>query len=84
MVFCVSDGGVAIAGDFVIGLSDRGCDCVRVQITTSLSVDETNDIAVADKLDRRLGIEFRVMSVGIEEPIIIGIFVMVASDLLLL
>jgi hypothetical protein len=47
-------------------------------------VDQTNDIVVADKLERSLGIVFRLMAVGVEEPVVVGVLVVVASDLLLL
>jgi hypothetical protein len=55
-----------------------------VQVAASLSVDQTNDIVVADKLERSLGIEFGLVAVGVEEPVVVGVLVVVASDLLLL
>jgi hypothetical protein len=84
VILGVSDCGVAVAGNFVVGLGDGSSDGVRVQVAASLSVDQTNDIVVADKLERSLGIEFGLVAVGVEEPVVVGVLVVVASDLLLL
>jgi hypothetical protein len=47
-------------------------------------VNQTNDIVVADILERSLGIELGLVAVGVEEPVVVGILVVVASNLLLL
>jgi hypothetical protein len=84
VILCVANSGVAVARNFVIGLGDRSRNRVRVQITASLSMDQTNNIAVADKLERSFGIKLGLVAVGVEEPVVVGILVVVASDLLLL
>ena len=84
VVLGVADSGVAVARNFVVGLGDGSGDRVRVQVTASLGVDQTNDIAVANILKRSVGIELGLVTVGVEEPVVVGILVVVASDLLLL
>lgn len=84
VVLGVADGGVAVARNFVVGLGDGSGDRVRVQVTASLGVDQTNDIAVANILKGSVGIELGLVTVGVEEPVVVGILVVVASDLLLL
>ena len=55
-----------------------------MQVTAGLSVDETDDIAVANVSDVGvLGVVVRLVPVGVEEPVIVGVLVVVASDLLL-
>lgn len=84
VVLGVSDGGVAVARNFVVCLGDRSSDGVRVQVAASLGVDQTNDIAVANKLEGSLGVEFGLVAVGVEEPVVVGILMVIASNLLLL
>ena len=50
----------------------------------TVPADETNDLAVANELDWCLWIEFRLVSIWVEEPIVIRILVVVACNLLLL
>lgn len=54
-----------------------------VQIPAGLTVDQADGIAITNEPEICLGIVFCLVSVGIDEPIIIGIFVVVASNLLL-
>ena len=68
MVFLVAHRRVAIAGDFVILCSDRGRDLVRVQVTTSLRVQESNFLAMTNEYRFGLAIHSVVVvdeSVGI-------------------
>lgn len=46
-------------------------------------MDETDDIAVANEFQGSLRVKLRFMAVGVEEPVVVRILVMVASDLLL-
>jgi hypothetical protein len=47
-------------------------------------VDKTDDVAVADISDLLvLGVVIAILSVGVEEPVVVGILVVVASNLLL-
>jgi len=84
VVLGISNGSVAVARNFVVCLGDRSSNRVGVQVAAGLSVDQTNGIAVADKLERSIGIELGLVAVGVEEPVVVGVLVVVASDLLLL
>jgi hypothetical protein len=84
VVLGVSDCEVAVARNFPVSLGDRSGDLVRVKVATGLSVDETNDIAVADVSDLGvLCVVVGLLSVGVEEPVVVGVLVVVASNLLL-
>ena len=83
VILGVAHSDVAVARNLQVCLGDRGGDRVRVQVTTSLSVNETDDIAVARVAQLFLGIVWDLVAVGIEEPVVVGILVVVASDLLL-
>ena len=83
MVFLIPDSGVAIARHLVVAFGDWSRNLVGMEISTSLSMDEANDTPIRHKAEWCFGIEFRLTSVRIEEPIVVGVFVMVAGDLLL-
>ena len=84
VILVVTDGSVAVARNFPVGLGDGCGDCVRVQVAAGLSMDETNDIAISDEFERSPPRHTRLVSVWIEEPVVVRIFVVVAGDLLLL
>ena len=84
VVLGVANSCIAVARNLPISLGNGCCDLVRVQVAASLCVNETDDIAIANILDRCLCIELGLMSVGIEEPVVVRILVVIASDLLLL
>jgi hypothetical protein len=84
VILGISDGKVAVARNFPVSLGDRSGDLVRVEVAASLRVYETDDIAVANVSDLLgLGIVVRLLSVRVKEPVVVGILVVVASDLLL-
>jgi hypothetical protein len=84
VILGISDREVAVAGNFPVSLGDRSSDLVRVKVAASLSVDKTNDIAVADVSNLGvLCVVVRLLSVGVEEPVVVGVLVVVASNLLL-
>ena len=83
VIFLVTNSGVAITRNFSIGLGNWGSDLVRVKVTASLGVDQTQDIAVGDKLWWCLSVIFRLGTVWVEPPLVVGIFVMISGDLLL-
>lgn len=84
VVFVVSNGDVSVRGYFVVGFGNRGRNSMRMQVTASLSVNQPDDIAVTNKPKISGGVIVRFLSVGIDEPVVVGILVVVASDLLLL
>jgi hypothetical protein len=84
VVLGVTDCEVAVAGHFPVSLGDRSSDLVRVKVAAGLSVNEADDIAVADVSDLGvLCVVVRLLSVGVEEPVVVGVLVVVASNLLL-
>jgi hypothetical protein len=84
VVLGVTDCEVAVAGHFPVSLGDRSSDLVRVKVAAGLSVNEADDIAVADVSDLGvLCVVVRLLSVGVEEPVVVGVRVVVASNLLL-
>ena len=54
-----------------------------VQVAAGLGVNQSQDIAISNKLDRGLGIKFGIRAVRIEPPFIVGVLVVIAGDLLL-
>ena len=83
VILLVADGGVSVARDFLVRLGDWGGDVVGVQVTASLGVDQANDIAISDVLQGCLWIELGLVAVRVEPPLVVGVFVVVAGDLLL-
>jgi len=84
VILGVSDSKVTVARNFPVGLGDGSSNLVRVEVAAGLSVDKTNDVAVADVSDLLvLGVVVGRLSVGVEEPVVVGVLVVVASNLLL-
>jgi hypothetical protein len=84
VILSVSNGKVTVARHLPISLGDRSGDLVRVKVAASLGVNKTDDIAVADVSNLLiLGVVVRLLSVGVEEPVVVGVLVMVAGNLLL-
>ena len=83
MILGVANSGVAVAGNFPITLCNRGSDLVRVEVAAGLGMEQTNNVTVTGvaKLLIRLVLDF--VAVGVEEPVVVGVLVVVASDLLL-
>ena len=84
MVFVVADCGVAIRRDFIVTLGDGCRNGVGVQVAPGLGMDQAQHMVVRNVFERLFGVVKRFRSIWIEKPIVIGVFVMVASDLLLL
>lgn len=83
VVLVVSDGDVSITRDLVVRLRNGCGDGVGVQIPTSLSMDKTDSIAIADELQIPIGVKFRLLAIRVNKPVIVGILVVIAGDLLL-
>lgn len=56
---------------------------MRVQVAASLSVNESDSVTILDKSWRSFRIEIWFVTVRVEEPIVVGIFVVVTGNLLL-
>lgn len=84
MVFLIANGSVAVCRDLVIGFGHWRRNSMGVEIASGLRVYQANNILVSYVLDRVLRVVQRLVPIWIEEPIVVGIFVMVAGHLLLL
>lgn len=84
MVLGISDSKISIGRNLVISLGDRCSDVMGVKVAAGLGVDETDGILVLHKSEL-LGVLIIIWLVArrVEEPIVVGIFVVVASNLLL-
>lgn len=83
VVLGISHGGVSVAGDFPVTLCDGSSNLMRMQIAAGLSVDEANFVAIAREAKFLIWLVLDIITVGVEEPIIVSILMMIASDLLL-
>lgn len=83
VVLVITNGSVAVTRDLLINLGDRGRDIVRVEVAAGLRVNQTENITVGNKLWWCCSIELWLPAVGVEEPLVVGILVVVAGDLLL-
>lgn len=84
MILGISNGDIAVARYFIVGLSYWGLNAVRVEIPAGLRVEETDDSLVTDKSYRRFWVKLRFLTVRVEEPIVVCILVVVAGNLLLI
>jgi hypothetical protein len=83
VVLGVSNGRVTVARNLVICLGHRSRDGVRVQVSASLSVDKTNDRLVSREAELLLRLVLDLVAVRVEEPVVVGVLVVVTCDLLL-
>ena len=84
MIFGVTNSRVTVAGYFPVSLCNGSIDLVRVQVAAGLSVNQTNLVAVSREAEVLIRTVIRLVAVGVEEPVVVGILVVVAGDLLLL
>lgn len=83
VILVITDSGISITRHFLVRLGDGGGDLVGVEVAASLRVDQTEDIAIGNVLERSLRVVLWLVAVGIEPPLVVGIFVVVAGNLLL-
>ena len=79
MVLGVSDGGVSVARDFVVGLCDWRSDLMRVEVATGHGVDHADSHLVANHLDWCVGVKLGLVSRWVEEPFVVGIMTNLVS-----
>jgi hypothetical protein len=84
VVLVVTNSQVTVAGNFLVASGHRGSDVVRVQIAASLGVDKSNDGVVTNESEVTLRVVVLLSAVGVEEPVVVGVLVVVAGNLLLL
>jgi hypothetical protein len=84
MILLVTNSGVSVTRNFSVGLSNGSSNLVGVKIAAGLGVDKTQDITIGNEFRICLRIILRLGAVGVEPPLVVGIFVVVASNLLLI
>lgn len=83
MVLTITNSRVAVAGHFPVALGDGGSNRVGVEVAASLSVDEADSVTISGETQLAFGVIGGVAAVGIEEPVVVGVLVVVAGNLLL-
>lgn len=84
VVLLITHGKVAIAGDLLVGLGHGSGYLVGVKVAAGLGMDEANSAAITNITDLVRALIISLLpAVRIEEPVVVGIFVVVASHLLL-
>jgi hypothetical protein len=84
VILLIANSQVTVAGNFLVTSSNRGSNVVRVQVATGLSMDESDNRVITNKSEIALGVVVLLSAVGVEEPVVVGILVVVAGNLLLL
>ena len=84
MILVVTNSQVTVRRNLLVASSDGGSNVVRVQVAASLGVNKANDGAVTNETEISLGVVVIISAVGVEEPVVVGVLVVVASNLLLL
>jgi hypothetical protein len=84
VVLVITNSQVTVAGNFLVASGDGGSDVMRVQVAASLSVDKSNDGVVTNESEITLRVVVLLSAVRVEEPIVVSVLVVVASNLLLL
>jgi hypothetical protein len=84
VILVVTNSQVTVRRNLLVASSDGGSNVVRVQVAASLGVDEADDRAVTNETKLSLGVVVIISAVGVEEPVVVGVLVVVASNLLLL
>lgn len=83
MVLIVTDCEVTVRRYFLVTLGDGSWNVVGVQVSARLGVDQTNNRAVSNESWVGLWVVVGIKAVRVEPPVIVGIFVMVTCNLLL-
>ena len=83
VVLRITNSGVSVARNLLVRLGDWCWNVVRVEVAAGLGVDKTENIAVSNELRWRFLIVVWLSSVWVEPPLVVGILVVIASDLLL-
>jgi len=83
VILGITHSSISIARDFPVSLGNGSGDLMRMKVTASLSMNQTNDITISGEAEGLFRLVVGFMAVGVEEPVIVSIFVVIASDLLL-
>lgn len=84
VVLLITHSKVAIARNLLVGLGQGSGDLVGMEVAAGLGVDEANSAAITNVTDLVRLLVIRLLpTVRVEEPVVVGILMVVASDLLL-
>lgn len=84
VVLLITNGKVAIARNLLVTLGHGSGDLVGVQVAAGLGMDQANSAAITNETDLVRALVISLLpAVGVEEPVVVGILVMIASHLLL-
>jgi hypothetical protein len=83
VVLLIANRHVTVAGHFLVGLGDRSGDLVGVEVAAGLGVDQADNVVVSDEAGIGLWVVISISTVRVEEPVVVGILVVVAGHLLL-
>lgn len=85
VVLVVANSQITVRGNLAVSLCHRGSNLVRVEVATGGGMDQANDRAIGNVADvGSIGVVVGFVAVGVDEPVVVGILVVVASNLLLL
>lgn len=83
VVFVVAYRQVAVTGYLLVSLGNRRRNVVGMQVAAGLSMNQTDDLAVSNEARLLILVVIVVAAVRVEEPVVVGILVVVAGNLLL-
>ena len=83
VIFVVANSQVSIAGHLLVSLGHGGSNLVGVEVATCLSVDQADSVFIADESRVGLNIQINLPAIRVEKPLVVGILVVITSNLLL-
>lgn len=84
VIFVITDSHISVTRHFVVCLCDRSLNSVGVQIPAGLCMDKTDDVTMANIAEIwGLRIIIGLIASRGEEPVVVGVLMVVAGDLLL-
>lgn len=83
VVLLVANGGIAVPTDFVVELRHGRRDGVGMDVASSRSVLEADDVAVLDELNLLVRVVFTLAPCSEDVEVVVVVLVMVACNLLL-
>jgi hypothetical protein len=84
VIVVVTNRSISVARDLVVQLCDWRRDVVRVQVATCGLVDKANEVIVLKESNGPIQVNTRLLPAWSNDPVIVGVLVVVARDLLLI
>lgn len=83
VILFITNSGISVRRNLPIGLGEGSGNLVRVKVAASLGMEETDSGAITNEAGLLGSIILGIAAVRVEEPVVVGIFVVIASNLLL-